>query len=131
MQESSYLTFSFNKLRYAIPTLSVQEIFFLPEVTPVPETPKDIIGIINVRGTIIPVMDLNQRFGYSSINYRLEDSIIVINWQELKVGIIVNEVYDVRNISAYEITNELSHDLSNFKELAPEKFIKGIYPSVD
>jgi purine-binding chemotaxis protein CheW len=131
MQESSYLTFSFNKLRYAIPTLTVQEIFFLPEVTPVPETPKDIIGIINVRGTIIPIMDLNQRFGYNPINYRLEDSIIIINWQELRVGIIVNEVYDVRNISADQITNKLSHDLSNFEEFAPEKFIEGIYPSGD
>lgn len=126
MQEHSYLTFNFNKLRYAVPTLSVQEIFFLPEVTPVPETPDDIVGIINLRGTIIPVMDLNRRFGYSPIDYHLQDSVIILNWQELKVGIIVNEVYDVRNISPDEITQDLSCDLPNLDDAAPERFISGI-----
>ena len=89
MQEYSYLTFNFNKLRYGVPTMNVQETFFLPEVTPVPETPDDIVGIINLRGTIIPIMDLNHRFGYSAIDYRLQDSIIILRWQELTVGIIV------------------------------------------
>lgn len=119
-----YLNFTHNNLRYGVPATAVQEVFFLPEITPIPEAPPDIIGTVNVRGTIIPIMDLNLRFGYPVTPYSLNDSIIILNWQELSLGILTNQVHEVRSIDDQLITPELSHDhpLLDFKQ---EKFISG------
>ncbi len=119
-----YLNFTHNNLRYGVPATAVQEVFFLPEITPIPEAPADIIGTVNVRGTIIPVMDLNLRFGYPVTPYSLNDSIIILHWQELTLGILTNQVHEVRSIDDQLITPELSHDhpLLDFKQ---EKFISG------
>ncbi|MEB3309806.1 MAG: chemotaxis protein CheW [Snowella sp.] len=119
-----YLNFTHNNLRYGVPATAVQEVFFLPEITPIPEAPADILGTVNVRGTLIPVMDLNLRFGYPVTPYSLNDSIIILNWQELTLGILTNQVHEVRSIDDQLITPELSHDhpLLDFKQ---EKFING------
>jgi len=124
MNNNSYLIFSFNQLDYAISTLTVQEIFLLPEVTLIPESPADIVGVINLRGVIVPIMDLNRRFGYSDQKYRLNDNVVIINWENVRVGIIVNQVEDIKTISTDEITGELSHD-QYFEGNAPERFISG------
>jgi purine-binding chemotaxis protein CheW len=124
MNNNSYLIFSFNQLDYAIPTLTVQEIFLLPEITLIPESPPDIVGVINLRGVIVPIMDLNRRFGYSDQQYQLNDSVVIMNWENVRVGIIVNQVENIKTISTDEITGELSHD-QYFEANAPERFISG------
>jgi purine-binding chemotaxis protein CheW len=68
---SHYLTFTHNNFIYAVEATSVQEVFFLPELSPIPESPPDIIGTVNLRGNIIPIMDLNLRFGYPPVDYQL------------------------------------------------------------
>ena len=126
MSEHSYTTFTLNNLLYGIDTIFVEEIFYLPEITPVPEVPNDIIGIINIRGNIVPIMDLNYRFGYQTTNnYQLTDSVIILRWLNLRVGILVNQVHDVRSILEQEITQEISHDQTMVRE-PEEKFVKGI-----
>ncbi|MGK7876047.1 MAG: chemotaxis protein CheW [Xenococcaceae cyanobacterium] len=125
MKDHHYLTFSLNNSLYGISTFSVKEIFYLPELTPIPEARRDIVGVVNVRGDILPVMDINIRLGYKSPDYRLTDSVVVLSSKELRVGIIVNEVHEVRNIASEEITTELSRG----RELAVserKKFIAGI-----
>lgn len=111
MQEyQPYLIFLLNDSLYGIPALSVQEIFSLPEVTAIAEAPTDIIGIINLRGEILPVMDLSLRLGYQSLNYQLTDSIIVVEWEnQVKVGIVVNQVYEVKSIATSAITNSIDY----------------------
>jgi len=121
-----YLTFTQNNLRYGVPAIAVQEVFFLPEITPIPEAPADIIGSINVRGKIIPVMDLNLRFGYPPIPYALNDSIIILNWQELTLGILTNQVHEVRAIADQGVTAELPHDQSSL-DFKQERFINGFF----
>ena len=121
-----YLTFTQNNLRYGVPAIAVQEVFFLPEITPIPEAPADIIGSVNVRGKIIPVMDLNLRFGYPPIPYALNDSIIILNWQELTLGILTNQVHEVKAIADQGVTAELPHDQSPL-EFKQERFINGFF----
>lgn len=104
-----YLIFSLDGARYGIEAFWVQEIFFLPELTPVAEAPRDIVGIFNLRGRILPVMDINIRLGQRAREYKLSDSIIVLELQEFQIGIIVNEVHEVQNISSEDITNEISY----------------------
>jgi purine-binding chemotaxis protein CheW len=87
----------------------VQEIFFLPELTPVQEAPPDIVGVLNLRGNILPVMDLSLRFGHRSIQYQITDSTIAIEWQGFIVGIIVNTVEEVKEIETAMIQAQISY----------------------
>lgn len=108
-QQESYLIFTFNGLRYGIATSAVQEIFFLPELMPIDEAPRDIVGILNLRGEILAVMDLNLRFGQRSLNYKITDSIIVLQWETLKLGAIVNQVHEVQDIPAEAISTQITY----------------------
>ncbi|MGA9381134.1 MAG: chemotaxis protein CheW [Phormidium sp.] len=107
MTNKPYLIFSINSSRYGVEAFCVQEIFSLPNLTPIAEAPADIVGVVNLRGDILPVVDLNLRFGYEQLEYSLTDSVIVLEWQESRAGIIVNQVLEVHNISLQEMTTEL------------------------
>lgn len=109
METKPYLIFKQNGLLCAIEAFCVREIFFLPELTPIAGAPHDIVGAIDLRGQILPVMDLNLRFGYVLQEYGLTDSVIVVKWQEFKLGIIVDRVREVKNISTDAITGQVSY----------------------
>ncbi len=119
MENTHYLIFSLNNSLYALEAFCVQEILFLPEVTPIPEVPLDIVGIINLRGKILPIIDLNIRLGYQLEEYSINDSIIVIDYQEFKIGIIANQVHEIQNILPENITTDLSRD--RLKKNTPKK----------
>ncbi|WP_275994180.1 chemotaxis protein CheW [Argonema antarcticum] len=106
----AYLIFSVNGSLYGVEAESVVEIFSFPELTFLPEAPPEIIGVVNLRGDILPVMDLNLRFGYNQLEYCLTDSVIVVEWQKLRVGMIVNQVNEVYNLSPEDMTKELFYD---------------------
>ncbi len=107
MENKSYLIFLHNNCFYGVQALSVKEIFLLPEVTPIAEIPDPIIGVVNLRGDILPVMDLNLRLGYHQQEYSVTDSLVVIESQKSTIGIIVNQVYEVKDIPVTEITTEI------------------------
>lgn len=125
MNENPLLTFKLNDSIYGVDTFAVEEIFFLPELTPIPDAPRDIIGVVNVRGYILPIMDINIRFGYQSSEYKVTDSVIVLTSDKLKIGIIVNEVQDVRRITLEAISSEISIG-REFNTSQKRKFIGGI-----
>ncbi|VEP12065.1 Chemotaxis signal transduction protein [Hyella patelloides LEGE 07179] len=100
IDSQSYLTFRLHELTYGIETHLVKEIFQLPELTIIPETPGDIIGVLYLRDRTIPVMHLDRRLGQSIQECRLSDRVIVIQWKAIEIGIIVNEVLDVINIES-------------------------------
>jgi purine-binding chemotaxis protein CheW len=95
-----YLLFGLNGVRYAVDARSVLEIVRLPELTLADEAPPHIAGVINLRGKIAPVMNLDLRLGHSLRRYQLSDSVILLQADELVIGVIVNEVTDVAEISA-------------------------------
>jgi purine-binding chemotaxis protein CheW len=125
MSEKSYLTFTLNNSLYGIDTFLVEEVFFLPELTPIPEAPLDIVGVVNLRGDILPIMDLNIRLGYRSFDYQLTDSIIVLKSQNYRIGIIVNQVHEVLSIEQENITPELSYG-RELKRQESHDFTQGI-----
>jgi purine-binding chemotaxis protein CheW len=109
MSEQSYFIFSVNQHRYGIDTIYVEEVFALPELTPTPKASRDIVGILDFRGESVPVMNLSITLGQPSLNYRLTDNLVVLKWEDLRIGIIVNQVHDVKTISSDEIKTEISH----------------------
>ncbi|HXN50573.1 MAG TPA: chemotaxis protein CheW [Candidatus Acidoferrum sp.] len=82
---------------------SVREIVRVPEITAVPSAPETIEGVINLRGKIIPVMDLRKRFGQSEIQPDKKNRILVVELENKLVGLIVNAASEVLKIAPSEI----------------------------
>lgn len=100
-----YVTFSLNAELYAFDALQVQEIIELTTVTKVPHLPGHLKGVINLRGTIIPVIDLKQKFGMEGAGeYRRHTCIIVTEFSAGVMGLIVDTVSDIMNIPAANIS---------------------------
>ncbi|HWW17897.1 MAG TPA: chemotaxis protein CheW [Candidatus Saccharimonadales bacterium] len=82
---------------------SVREIVRVPEITAVPSAPETVEGVINLRGKIIPVMDLRKRFGQSDIQPDKKNRILVVELNNKLVGLIVNAASEVLKIAPSEI----------------------------
>ncbi|MCB2340677.1 chemotaxis protein CheW [Clostridium estertheticum] len=97
-QKGKFLTFSVGKESYGIEIKFVTEIIGIQEITEVPELPDYVKGIINLRGKIIPVIDVRIRFRKEPKDYNDRTCIVVINIKETTVGLIVDNVAEVINI---------------------------------
>ncbi len=103
--------------------LLVQEIFHLPELTPIAEAPDDIVGILNLRSKIVPVMHLARRLGHQPQECSLNDSVIVLEWKGTQIGIIVNSVYEVKQIASDAIEQQISYGRTRENN---SRFIAGV-----
>jgi purine-binding chemotaxis protein CheW len=106
-KQEKYLTFILADEEYGLEILKVREIIGMMKITSVPKTPKYVKGVINLRGVIIPVIDLRLKFGLEETAYTEETCIIVVNVKmnenEVLMGIIVDTVSEVLDISADNI----------------------------
>lgn len=102
MNADPYLIFEMTGFPYGIDAYCVHEIFFIPTITIVPECPPDMIGVINLRGEILPILDLNRHFGYGVRTYHLNDNIIVISWQGQQIGLLVDTTDEIKQIAEAE-----------------------------
>jgi purine-binding chemotaxis protein CheW len=100
---SQYLTFALGQEEYGVEILKVQEIKGYTPATPVPNTPGYIKGVMNLRGTIIPVVDLRAKLSLKETEYNQFTVIIVVTVGTKVVGLIVDSVSDVLNIPAPDI----------------------------
>lgn len=120
-----YLTFNLGEEEYGLEILKVKEIIGLMVITTVPRTPEFIRGVINLRGKVIPVIDLRKKFGMESIEHTQQTCIIVVDiFQQnttLQMGIIVDSVSEVLNIEEDNI-----EDTPSFGTTVNTDFIKGI-----
>jgi purine-binding chemotaxis protein CheW len=110
--EGKYLTFSLGSEEYGIGILNVREIIGLLEVTAVPHTPPYIKGVINLRGRVIPVVDLRLKFGMPSVETTERTCIIVVEVNgrsgPVQVGMLVDSVSEVLNIAGQDIESALA-----------------------
>lgn len=111
-QEGKFLTFALGKEEYGLEILKVREIIGYMNITAVPRTPPFVKGVINLRGQVIPVIDLRLRFGMEPADITEQTCIIVaeINQNEktFNAGLIVDRVQEVLDINAEDI-EESSH----------------------
>ncbi|HPG37947.1 MAG TPA: chemotaxis protein CheW [bacterium] len=101
--EGKYLTFVIANEEYGLQINRVKEINGLMPITRVPRTPKHILGVINLRGKIVSVMDMRVKFGMEQIAATQETCIIVVQTKYGEKGILVDKVSEVINIQAEEI----------------------------
>lgn len=102
-QKDKYLTFSLGAEVYGIEIKYVIEIIGLQSITEVPDLPEYVKGIINLRGKIIPVIDVRLRFKKPSKEYNDRTCIVVVDVRSLTVGLIVDTVAEVLTIAEQDI----------------------------
>jgi len=106
-KEGKYLTFSLDNEEYGIGILQIKEIIGMMPITPVPRTPEFVKGVINLRGKVIPVIDLRLRFGMEEIEHTERTCIIVVEIEmqavQIVIGVIVDSVSEVLNIKGEDI----------------------------
>jgi purine-binding chemotaxis protein CheW len=100
-----FLTFRLGDEEYGLGILNVREIIGVIDITPLPQTPDYVKGVINLRGKIIPVMELRTRFGLSAVAYGEETCIIVVEVEDeaeggaFQMGVVVDTVSEVLDIA--------------------------------
>ncbi|MBP5449035.1 MAG: purine-binding chemotaxis protein CheW [Spirochaetales bacterium] len=103
----SLVTFKISNETYAIDIMEVNEIVKLTEITPIPNAPDFVDGIITLRGDIIPIVDLNKRFNFAPREYSEEDelfrAIVIIRVQDMTIGILIDQVNRVIPIDRNQI----------------------------
>ena len=100
--QAQFLTFKLNDLDYGISIKKVQEIRRWAKVTPLPNTPDYIRGVLNLRGAIVPIIDLRLRFSMEETEYDAFTVIVVVNIAGRLAGIVVDAVSDVLAINPDE-----------------------------
>jgi purine-binding chemotaxis protein CheW len=100
---SQLVTFKLGQEEYGIDIMRVQEIILRGEITKVPEVPEYIEGVINLRGNVIPIIDLRRLFHVSEKEPTEETRVVVINILERTMGITVDAVCEVLRISEHKI----------------------------
>ena len=106
-KEGKYLTFALGPEEYGLEILKVREIFGYMEITAVPQTPDYVRGVINLRGQVIPVIDLRAKFGMETVETTEETCIIVVEITQgvrhISTGIVVDHVSEVLDIAGEDI----------------------------
>lgn len=120
-REGKYLTFALGKEDYGLEILKVREIIGMMNITAVPQVPGYVKGVINLRGKVIPVIDLRLKFGMEEMGVTVETCVIVINLKEVLIGIIIDKVKEVLDIKQDNI-----EPAPNFGSDVHTDFILGI-----
>jgi len=124
-KEGKYLTFVLANEEFGLEILKVREIIGYMDITSVPQTPDYVKGVINLRGQVIPVVDLRLKFGMESIDITEQTCIIVVEitqaTHQLQTGIVVDMVSEVLDIAASDI-----EDSPQFGSSVDTDFILGM-----
>lgn len=121
MEILQLVTFRLGTEDYAVNILNVQEINRLKEITRVPNTPAYIEGVINLRGKVIPVINLRSKFGLTDKDHDTQSRIMIMEIHGITMGLVVDAVSEVLRIPAniVEATPSMASDISS-------EYIKGI-----
>ncbi|MFQ5962934.1 MAG: chemotaxis protein CheW [Candidatus Scalinduaceae bacterium] len=121
IDEGKFLTFSLGKEEYGVEILKIREIIGIMDITTVPQTPDYMKGVINLRGKVIPVIDLRLKFSMEEVEYTQETCVIVVEVSKSLIGIIVDNVSEVLDIKSGEI-----EDPPQFGQEIDTSFIMGL-----
>jgi purine-binding chemotaxis protein CheW len=106
-ETKSFLSFRLGEEHFTIPVMKIMEILEVPKITKVPQCPNFLVGVINLRGAVLPVIDTRIKFGMSQINYTINTCILVlsidVNEETLVVGALVDSVSEVFELNESKI----------------------------
>ena len=114
-----FLTFTLQNEEYGSEILKVQEIKGFSKITPIPNAPMFVRGVMNLRGTVVPVIDLRARFSMTEKEYDQFTCIVVVNVGTRVVGLVVDTVSDVLNIPNDAIADLRAGRLNGAAVLVP------------
>lgn len=97
--QHTFLVVGYRKARYALDARAVQEVVWLPALSPIEEMPPYIRGVFNLRGEVVPVLDLGLRFGYALEQAAAQDRVVILTEGSHRIGIVVHEVHDVAAVN--------------------------------
>lgn len=100
---SQFLTFSLDGEEYGVDILKVQEIKGYVPTTRVPNAPSEVVGVLNLRGTVVPIIDLRRKFCLAPVDYDQFTAIVVVVVRGKVMGVIVDSVSEVMSISPDDI----------------------------
>lgn len=103
IQDCQVVVFNLDKQVYGVPISAVLEIIRMEEITGLPQAPHFIEGIIEIRGKVIPVMDLRKRFGLQVTGHTQATRIIIVDMDNTTMGIIVDSVTEVLQIASESV----------------------------
>jgi len=95
-----YVNLLLNSEKYGIDIMDIEEILRMLEITKVPKAPSFVEGIINIRGKVIPIVDLRKKMGIPASEYTNSSRIIVVNLKGKQVGLIVDQVEEVLRVDS-------------------------------
>ena len=101
--EDSYILFELANTTYAVPSRDVQHMEMIEHITPVPNAPAHVEGVVFSRGQVVPAINLRLRFGFPRTSYTLRSRLMVVQVGPRRVGLIVDAAREFRNISAEAI----------------------------
>ena len=123
---NQFLTFMLGKEEYGVDILNVQEIRSWESATSIPNTPDYVLGVINLRGLVVPIIDLRKRFAMSKAEFGPATIIVIVRLQDQSktsktIGMVVDEVSEV-----YNITGEDIGEMPDLGSVVGTEFIKGV-----
>lgn len=106
-QLTSFLSFKLGEENFTIPVMKIMEILEVPKITKVPQSPNFLVGVINLRGAVLPVIDSRVKFGMTPIEYTINTCILVlsieVNDEVIEVGALVDSVSEVFELNESRI----------------------------
>ncbi len=120
-QKNRYFTFQVGEEEYGLEIMHVIEVIGMQKITEVPDMPDFVKGVINLRGQVIPVMDVRTRFKMSPREYDDRTCIVVINIKDTAIGMVVDKVSDVIDIPEDQVDPP-----PKISRSAGSRFIKGM-----
>ncbi|BBM83185.1 chemotaxis protein CheW [Candidatus Uabimicrobium amorphum] len=118
---NKYLTFGLDNQTYGIQIANVSEIIAIKDITPIPQTPNFVAGMVNVRGKVIPIINLRKKFDLTEKEYDRNTCIAIVYIKQSEMGIIVDAVYEVT-----EIQKEFKEETPQFGSAVKTEFIEAI-----
>jgi purine-binding chemotaxis protein CheW len=123
--QDKYICFNLGEEEFAIPLLSVKEVIGIPDVTPVPQTPSYFLGIMNLRGLVVSVMDLRLKMNIKAETTE-ESTVMILDFGDYNLGVLVDRVNAVIAVDQKRFSEKPPVDSSDISEA-----IKGVFRKDD
>jgi purine-binding chemotaxis protein CheW len=122
-ETGQWATFFLGKEQFAVPVEDVQEVLLSQPLTPVPLAPQQIVGLLNLRGAIMPALDLRVRLGFAPKERSQDEKLLVLKTSEGLISVVVDDIGDV-----FELTGDGWRPTPDTLEATHRAFVFGLYP---
>jgi purine-binding chemotaxis protein CheW len=123
-EQQQFLTFLLDEQEYGLEIFKIREIRGYAPVTPIPNVPPHVRGVMNLRGTVLPVIDLRMKFNLPAVEYSKFTVIVIATVADKTVGLLVDAVSDVLMVG-----NDAIREAPDFGSAVDTRFINGVFQS--